>query len=82
MIPEIKKIIPLELFTSNDNNFEYNTYVLLVGSEFVPTLNGEHSSYAWCAFDHWPKPLHQGVKHSLANRVVRAKLQLLLDLLN
>jgi 8-oxo-dGTP pyrophosphatase MutT (NUDIX family) len=77
----IKKTVPLELFTSNDQNFQYNTYVLMVDREFVPTLNDEHSSYAWCSFDYWPKPLHQGVKNSLSNKVIRAKLELLLDLL-
>jgi 8-oxo-dGTP pyrophosphatase MutT (NUDIX family) len=79
---KIKKIIPLELFTSNDNTFQYNTYVLTVDQEFIPILNNEHSSYAWCEFDCWPKPLHQGVKNSFANKVIRAKLELLLDLLN
>jgi len=80
--PKIKKIIPLELFTSNDDNFQYNTYVLTVDTEFIPTLNEEHSGYVWCKFDCWPKPLHQGVRHSFSNKVIRAKLELLLDLLN
>jgi len=80
--PQIKKTIPLELFTSNDQHFQYNTYILIVEKEFIPTLNDEHSGYAWCSFDNWPKPLHQGVKNSLANRVIRAKLELLLDLLD
>jgi 8-oxo-dGTP pyrophosphatase MutT (NUDIX family) len=79
--PTIEKIVPLELFTSSDENFQYNTYVLIVEKEFIPTLNGEHAGYAWCDFDSWPKPLHQGVKNSLNNKVVRAKLELLLDLL-
>lgn len=78
----VKKIVPLELFTSNDQNFQYNTYVLIVKNEFIPTLNNEHSGYAWCSFDQWPKPLHQGVKNSLNNKVVRAKLELLLDLID
>jgi len=81
-VPSIEKIVPLELFTSSDENFQYNTYVLIVDREFIPTLNSEHSSYAWCAFNAWPKPLHQGVKNSLNNRVVKAKLELLLDLLD
>lgn len=81
-IEEIKKIVPLELFTSNDQNFQYNTYVVIVDNEFIPTLNEEHSGYAWCSFDHWPKPLHQGVKTSFANKVIRAKLELLLDLID
>lgn len=79
--PPIKKTIPLELFTSNDHNFQYNTYVVIVDKEFVPVLNEEHSGYAWCEFDYWPKPLHQGVKASLANKVIRAKLELLLDII-
>ena len=77
---KIKKIVPLEMFLSNDDNFQYNTYVLIVDREFIPTLNYEHCGYAWCNYDHWPKPLHMGVKNSLNNRVVKAKLELLLDL--
>jgi len=80
--PKIKKIVPLELFTSNDQNFQYNTYVLMIDREFIPTLNEEHSGYAWSGFDQWPKPLHQGVKNSFNNRAVRAKLELLLDLID
>jgi 8-oxo-dGTP pyrophosphatase MutT (NUDIX family) len=79
--PTIKKIVPLELFTSNDQNFQYNTYVLMVDREFIPTLNIEHSAYAWCGFDSWPKPLHQGVKNSFSSRVIRAKIELLLELI-
>jgi hypothetical protein len=79
--PKIKKIVPLELFVSSDDNFQYNTYVLIVEKEFIPILNEEHSSYAWCSYGSWPKPLHSGVKNSLNNRVVKAKLELLLDLI-
>jgi 8-oxo-dGTP pyrophosphatase MutT (NUDIX family) len=79
--PTIKKIIPLELFISNDQHFQYNTYVLLVDREFTPTLNEEHSGYAWCNYENYPKPLHQGVKNSFTNKIIRAKLELLLDLI-
>ena len=79
--PVIKKIVPLELFTSNDQNFQYNTYVLMIDREFIPTLNEEHSGYAWCSFDNWPKPLHQGVKNSFTSKVIRAKIELLLELI-
>ena len=79
--PTIKKIIPLELFVSNDQHFQYNTYVLLVDREFIPTLNEEHSGYAWCDYENYPKPLHQGVKNSFTNKIIRAKLELLLDLI-
>jgi 8-oxo-dGTP pyrophosphatase MutT (NUDIX family) len=80
-VAQIKKTVPLELFTSNDQNFQYNTYVVIVEKEFIPQLNEEHSGYAWCSFDNWPKPLHQGVKNSFANKVIRGKLELLLELL-
>lgn len=79
--PAIKKIIPLELFVSNDQHFQYNTYVLVVDKEFIPELNEEHSGYAWTAYDQWPKPLHQGVKNSFSNKIIRAKIELLLDLI-
>ena len=80
-VPAIKKIIPLELFSSHDSHFHYNTYVLIVDHEFVPTLNSEHAGYAWCNYLNWPQPLHRGVRNSLNNRVIKAKLELLLDLI-
>lgn len=79
--PTIKKVIPLELFTSNDQLFQYNTYVLLVDKEFLPELNQEHSGFAWCELGSWPKPLHRGVRISLNNRIIKTKLEILLDLI-
>jgi 8-oxo-dGTP pyrophosphatase MutT (NUDIX family) len=79
--PIIKKVIPLELFTSNDQLFQYNTYVLLVDREFIPTLNDEHNGYAWCELGTWPKPLHRGVRTSLTNRIIKTKLEILLELI-
>lgn len=79
--PTIKKIVPLELFTSNDQQFQYNTFVLVVEKEFIPVLNEEHAGYAWCDFNAWPKPLHQGVKTSLTNKSIRTKIELLLELI-
>lgn len=76
----VKKVIPLELFTSEDQKFCFNTYVLIVDREFIPTLNEEHVGYAWCDYKSWPKPLHQGVKRSLMNKINKAKIELLLDM--
>lgn len=81
-IPEIIKAVPLELFVSQDQNFQYNTYVLLIEKEFIPILNKEHSSYAWCSYGNWPKPLHLALKQSLNNKIIKAKLEILLDLIN
>lgn len=57
----IEKIIPLEKFTSDSNNFEYHTYLVTVEDEFVPKLNDEHRGYAWTSITDHPKPLHPGV---------------------
>ncbi len=80
-IPDIKKLIPLEQYTSRDQEFNYNTYVLIVDKEFIPTLNDEHLSYAWCSYSGFPSPLHQGVKSSLNSKVIKGKLEIILDLI-
>jgi 8-oxo-dGTP pyrophosphatase MutT (NUDIX family) len=79
--PVFKKVIPLELFTSNDQKFHFNTYVIVVQEEFLPKLNYEHSSYAWCAFECWPKNLHAGLRNTLNNKSIKGKLQTILDLI-
>ena len=78
-LPEIKKTVPIEWYASRDEQFYYNTYVLIVEDEFIPRLNDEHTGYAWVGYDHWPKPLHQGVKTTLSSRTTRAKLETILD---
>jgi hypothetical protein len=79
-LPDIKKYVPLEYYSSKDDTFYYNTYVLLVDKEFVPVLNEEHSGYAWVSNDNWPKPLHNGLKTTLASRTTKVKIQTILDL--
>jgi 8-oxo-dGTP pyrophosphatase MutT (NUDIX family) len=79
--PPIKKVIPLELYTSEDQKFHFNTYVLIVEKEFIPTLNNEHVGYAWCELNNWPKPLHQGVKRSLSSKINKSKIEIILELL-
>ena len=79
--PAFKKVIPLELFTSNDQKFSFNTYCLCVENEFIPKLNSEHSGYCWTAFECWPKNLHAGLKNTLNNKSIKGKLQTILDLI-
>jgi len=79
--PPIKKVIPLEMFTSNDSKFFFHTYLAIVENEFIPTLNDEHSGYAWTNVNCWPKPLHVGLRNTLQNRAIKDKLQTVLDLL-
>lgn len=80
-LPQIRKVIPLELFTSNDDKFSYHTYLLIIDEEFIPKLNHEHSGYAWCQMSTSPKPLHQGLKNTLNNKTIKEKLQTVLDIL-
>ena len=80
-LPQFKKVIPLELFTSNDQKFFFNTFVIAIADEFLPKLNHEHNSYAWCAFEYWPKNLHAGLRNTLNNKAIKGKLQTILDLI-
>ena len=79
--PTFKKIIPLEMFTSNDQKFFFHTYLIAVEAEFIPKLNVEHSGYCWTAFECWPKNLHMGLKNTLNNKFIKGKLQTILDLI-
>lgn len=74
-LPVIKKVLPLETFVSNDTVFKFHTYLCVVEEEFIPELNDEHCGYAWCDFNHWPKPLHQGLKSTLQNKIILSKLK-------
>lgn len=81
-IPEILKTIPLELFVSKDNKFFYHTYLLIVENEFIPVLNDEHTGWAWSSIDNYPRPLHQGLKSSFSNKIIRTKLETIFDLID
>lgn len=81
VIPNIIKTIPLETFVSNDNVFYFHTYLCVIENEFIPALSEEHSGYAWSTIDHAPKPLHQGLKNSFTNRIIRTKLQTIFDVI-
>ena len=79
--PKFKKVIPIELFTSNDQKFFFHTYLIAVEPEFIPKLNVEHSGYCWTAFECWPRNLHMGLKNTLNNKGIKGKLQTILDLI-
>lgn len=81
-VPKIVKTLPLETFVSNDNVFNFHTYLCLVEDEFVPILSKEHSAWAWAVIDQAPKPLHQGLRTSLTNRAIRTKLQTIFDIMD
>lgn len=71
------KILPIELYLSEDKGFEYGTYICLVDQEFltqaVPTI-------AWCDLKFLPKQLHNGLKTTLNNSIIKAKIDTILEL--
>lgn len=80
--PKILKTIPLETFVSNDTVFNFHTYLCVVEKEFIPNLSNEHCGWAWASLETAPKPLHQGLKNSFSNKIVRTKLQTIFDLID
>jgi hypothetical protein len=73
------KIVPIELYLSSDSGFEYSTYVCLVDEEF---LTDQTPSIAWCDLDFLPNQLHQGLKNTLNNQIIRTKIETILELAN
>ena len=79
--PPIKKVIPIEMFTSNDSKFQFHTYLAIIDNELIPILNHEHSGYAWTNVNCWPNPLHIGLRNTLQNKSIKEKLQTVLDII-
>ena len=71
------KVLPIELYTSEDRGFEYGTYVCLVEKEF--TVDSENS-YAWCRINNIPKNLHSGLKYTLNNQITKTKIETIMEL--
>lgn len=74
-LPEITKFYPLHKMVSNDELFEYDTFIATVPTEFVPTLNHESEGYAWVNYERYPLPLHSGVKFILQNPKLISKIR-------
>lgn len=71
------RIVPIELYLSEDRGFEYGTYVCLVDHEFLTTAA---ETISWSDLDHLPKQLHNGLKTTLNNAVIRTKIETILEL--
>ena len=81
-IPSVIKNIPLETFVSNDQVFNFHTYLCVIQDEFIPILSDEHCGWAWATIDQSPKPLHQGLRSSFSNKIVKTKLQTIFDVID
>lgn len=73
------RVVPIELYLSEDRGFEYGTYVCVVEQEFLTT---EARSIAWCDLDKLPKQLHPGLKSTLNNQLIRAKIETIMELVD
>jgi hypothetical protein len=71
------RILPIELYLSEDRGFEYGTYVCLVDEEFLST---PAATICWASLDHLPKQLHTGLKITLNNAVIRTKIETVMEL--
>lgn len=69
------KIVPVEMFTSSNEQFVYHTFFIAVDFEFIPELNEEHLGYAWLPINAVPKPLHPGVNRTLNSEDIVKKIQ-------
>jgi 8-oxo-dGTP pyrophosphatase MutT (NUDIX family) len=76
------KFIPLETFTSENNQFLYHTFLVNVKDEFVPKLNDEHRGYCWVKLEDHPRPLHPGLWRSFNFDIIKQKIKTLEEILN
>lgn len=75
----VGRILPIELYLSEDRGFEYGTYVCLTDSEFLTKAS---QTICWANVDCLPKNLHGGLKTTLNNQLIRAKIDTILVLEN
>jgi 8-oxo-dGTP pyrophosphatase MutT (NUDIX family) len=73
-VPTPNKLIPIETYTSEDDNFKFITYICVVPHEFIPILNQEHHGYCWVKLGEFPKPLHPGLWNTLNFGVIKQKI--------
>lgn len=79
---DIIKIIPLDLYTSQDEKFEYHTFICIVDDEFIPKLNHEHKGYCWTTLDGIPKPIHPALYNSIQLDELKSKLESLNEIID
>jgi hypothetical protein len=75
----VGKIVPIELYLSEDRGFEYGTYVCVVDQEFLTQAT---KTVCWADLDYLPKQLHSGLKTTLNNQIMRTKIETIMELIN
>jgi hypothetical protein len=72
------RIVPIELYLSEDRGFEYGTYVCVVEQEFLTLAS---KTVCWSDLDYLPKQLHSGLRTTLNNQVIRVKIETVMELI-
>jgi hypothetical protein len=73
------RILPIELYLSEDRGFEYGTYVCVVEQEF---FGDKSQTVCWANLKDLPKNLHTGLKTTLNNQLIQAKIETILVIEN
>ncbi len=71
------KLLPIELYLSEDKGFEYGTYVCVVEEEFLTVAT---PTICWAMLDYLPGQLHSGLKTTLNNQIIRTKIETIMEL--
>ena len=69
------RLVPVELYVSQDSGFEFSTYICLVDSEFVPSND---QTFCWTTLNTLPKGIHTGLKTTLTNKIIKTKIDTIL----
>ena len=69
------RLIPIELYTSQDQGFEFGTFICLVDCEFTVATD---ETYCWAVLDNLPKNIHTGLKSTLTDKIVKTKIDTIL----
>jgi hypothetical protein len=71
------RLVPIELYLSEDRGFEYGTYICLVDEEFLTTAA---NTICWSNINYLPKQLHTGLKTTLNNQIIKTKIETIMEL--
>jgi hypothetical protein len=69
------RLIPIELYLSQDQGFEFSTYICLVENDFLVNVK---DTFCWATMENLPKNIHSGLKATLTNKITQTKIETIL----
>ena len=75
LVGKDSRLIPVELYQSQDMGFEYSTFMCLVDEEF---FGSKEITICWSHLENLPKNLHTGLKSTLTNKITHTKIETVL----